>query len=68
MAAIDNASEIKIDPQLQDAVDDLIRGIRDPEAMRRAAEEMDRDREEIRQRIGETNIAVELIREARDEA
>jgi hypothetical protein len=34
--------------------------------MRKAAEEMDRDREEIRQRIGETNIAVELIREARD--
>lgn len=67
MAAIDNTSEIKVDPQLQDAVDDLIKGIRDPEVMRKAAEEMDRDREEIRQRIGETNIAVELIREARDE-
>ena len=35
--------------------------------MRKACEEMDRAREELRKRIGETNIAVELIREARDE-
>ena len=53
--------------ELQEAVDRAIKGIRDPEIMRKACEEMDRAREELRKRIGETNIAVELIREARDE-
>jgi len=36
--------------------------------MRIAAERMDREREELRQRIGEVNIAVGLVREVRDEA
>jgi hypothetical protein len=43
-------------------------GRRDPEVMHRAAERMDRMREELRQRIGEIEAAVELIREVRDEA
>ncbi len=42
-------------------------GRRDPEIIRRAAERMDRMREELRQRIGEVNVAVELIRQGRDE-
>jgi hypothetical protein len=42
-------------------------GVRDPEDARRACERMDRMREELRQRIGETEIAVELIREARNQ-
>ena len=53
--------------ELQRAVDNAVEGIRDPEAMDRACEEMDQRREEIRQRLGELNLAVELIREACDE-
>jgi hypothetical protein len=52
--------------ELEAAIDRVVRGVRDPEAAARACEEMDCAREELRQRIGETNIAVELIREARD--
>ena len=54
--------------ELQAAIDRVLKGIRDPEAMRRAAERMDRMREELGQQIGEVELAVELIREARDEA
>lgn len=39
---------------------------RDPEVVRKACEEMDAAREEIRKRIGIVNVAVDLIREARD--
>jgi hypothetical protein len=42
-------------------------GVRDPEVMRKAAESMDRTREEIRSIHGEVNVAVDLIREVRDE-
>ena len=42
-------------------------GIRDPDDVRKACERMDRMREELRQKVGETNLAVELIREARDQ-
>ena len=53
--------------ELQDAADKVAKGIRDPEAMRKACERMDRMREELRQKHGEMNVAVDLIREARDE-
>lgn len=39
----------------------------DREAMRRACEEMDRMREETRQRVGIVDVAVELVRDARDQ-
>jgi len=42
-------------------------GVRDPETMRKAREEMNRMREELRQRIGTVEIAVDIIREARDQ-
>ena len=42
-------------------------GVRDPEVMRKASERMDRMREELRQKHGEMNVAVDLIREIRDE-
>ena len=42
-------------------------GVRDSETMRKAREEMNRMREELRQRIGTVEIAVDLIREARDQ-
>jgi hypothetical protein len=53
---------------LQQAIDRAVKGIRDPDAARKACEEMDRAREEMRRTYGERNLAVELIRESRDEA
>ena len=52
--------------ELQEAVNRLIRGERDPEAMRKACERMDVMREELKTRIGTVEMAVELIRDARD--
>jgi hypothetical protein len=61
-----------VPPQLMADLEDAARyaasGVRDPEVMRRACERMDRMREELRQQYGEMNIAVDLIREVRDEA
>jgi hypothetical protein len=54
--------------EFQEALDDLAKGIRRPEKMQAACERMDRLREENRRLFGEQNIAVELIRQARDEA
>lgn len=51
---------------MQDAADKAAKGIRDPEDMRKAAEEMDKIREEIRRREGVLNIGVDAIRELRD--
>jgi len=51
--------------RLQETIDRLIRGERDPEAMRKACEEMDAAREELRRRIGTVDVAVDLIRDAR---
>jgi hypothetical protein len=51
--------------ELQEAAAKAIGGVRDPEAMRKACQRMDRMREENRQRIGTQNIAVDLIRDAR---
>ena len=41
-------------------VEDLIKGVRDPVKMEQAARELDEGREEVRARIGETDIAAEL--------
>ena len=49
-------------------MDDLLKGIRRSEKMRAACERMDRVREENRRLFGEQNIAVELIRQTRDQA
>jgi len=54
--------------EFQEALDDLAKGIRRPEKMQAACERMDRLREENRQLFGEQNIAVELVRQARDQA
>ena len=53
--------------ELQAALDDLARGIRDAEKTRMACERMDRIREENRKLFGEQNVAVELIRATRDD-
>jgi len=57
--------EILVD--LKEAARYAASGLRDPEVMREAAERMDQMREELRQRVGEMSVAVELIREVSDE-
>ena len=52
--------------ELRQTLDDLVKGIRRPEKIKAACERMDRMREENRKLFGEPNIAVDLIREARD--
>jgi hypothetical protein len=52
--------------QLRQTLDDLVKGIRRRDKMKAACERMDRMREENRKLFGEQNIAVELVREARD--
>ncbi len=52
--------------ELDEAVARALRGIRDPEAMRRAAERMDQTREAIYQRVGLLDFAVPTIRALRD--
>jgi hypothetical protein len=51
---------------LRETLDQLARGVRDPEAAKKACERMDRLREENRQLFGGQNIAVEIIREIRN--
>ena len=58
------ANKTIISRELREAVDRAPKGVRDPEAMRAAAERMDR----MREGMAQTNVAAELIREARDEA
>ena len=58
----------EVKAQLRQTLDDLVKGIRRPDKMQAACERMDRMREENRRLFGEQNIAVELIRQARDEA
>jgi hypothetical protein len=52
--------------ELQRAVDLAAQGVRDPEDMRRACEDMDRLREEIFKREGLLYIGVPAIRALRD--
>ena len=68
MAPFDEEPAIppEIMAELQAAADLAAKGIRDPEAMRKAAERMDRMREEIRRKHGVLNIGVPAIRELRD--
>jgi hypothetical protein len=51
--------------ELQQTLADLARGIRDPEKMKASAERMDHMRERNRQRFGEQDLGVEIIREMR---
>jgi hypothetical protein len=54
--------------EYREALDDLAKGIRRPEKMQAACQRMDRLREENRLLFGEQNLAVELVRQTRDEA
>lgn len=52
----------------QEVLHDLVKGIRRPEKIQAACERMDKLREENRRLFGEQSIAVELIRQTRDQA
>ena len=67
MKPTETAADIPPDlaAEIQEALDDLARGIRRPEKMRAACDHMDRLREENRQLFGEQNIAVESVRQTR---
>jgi len=45
---------------LEDAVSDLVKGVRDTKKMDEAARELEEGREEIRRRIGVVDISAEL--------
>ena len=50
MATVEKLAEIIVDPEVEAAIDRALEGVRDPGSMRRAAERMDRMREEMRAR------------------
>jgi hypothetical protein len=52
-------------PTMKD-LEDALSEEPDRETMRKACEEMDRLREETRQRVGIVDVAVEFVRDARD--
>ena len=52
--------------ELQEAIERAMKGIRDPEAMRKAYERMDRTRKETYRKHGLLDIAVPSIRALRD--
>lgn len=52
--------------ELDEVLSDLATGRRVPEAMKKAARDMDRLREETRKKVGMVDVAT-LIREGRDE-
>lgn len=66
MATVERLAAISVDSEVQAAIDRALEGVRDPDSMRQAAERMDRMREEMRERVGNVNLAVPLIRETRD--
>lgn len=53
--------------ELSEAVHRMMNGIRDPAIAQRAREDMNRMREETRKRIGIVEVAVDLIRDAREQ-
>ena len=58
----------EVKAQLRQTLNDLVKGVRRPDKMKAACERMDRMREENRKLFGLQNIAVDLIRETRDQA
>jgi hypothetical protein len=52
--------------ELEEVIERLTSGSRDPKMIQRSRERMDRLREDLRQRIGTVEVAVELVRGARN--
>ena len=64
--SIDAAIPSEVLERMQEAADRAAQGVRDRDELDEAFAEMSRLREVLRQRIGTVNVAVELIRDARD--
>ena len=62
--ATTDTDEVK--QELSEVIANLGKGPRDPDAMRKAAERMDRMREATFRRVGLLDVAVPFIRELRD--
>jgi hypothetical protein len=62
-----NAIPPELLAEMERAIQIALSNVRDPEVMRQAAERMDQMREDLRRQDGEMSIAVDLIREVRDE-
>jgi len=58
--------DVEANRELQEAVQRLANRVRDPEIVQAARARMDRMREELRERIGTIEVAVDLIRDARN--
>lgn len=52
--------------ELQEAAERAAKGIRDAEIMRKACDGMDEIRDDVRRRLGVVDMAVDLVREARE--
>jgi hypothetical protein len=65
--SIDTSITAEAMAELQLAAYRAVTGVRDPEAMKKAVERMDRNREAVRRNAGVLNVAVELVRAVRDE-
>ena len=52
--------------EIELSLEKAMRGVRDPQEMEKAIEDLNRMREELRKRIGIVDIAVELVRDARN--
>ena len=57
----------KLIEELREALDNAVKGRRDPMTIKKACRDMDRMREETRQAVGILDVAVDLIRQGRDE-
>jgi hypothetical protein len=53
--------------ELQEVIDRIQSGVRDPQAARNSLTTLQSEREELRKTIGTVEAAVDLIREARDQ-
>ncbi len=62
MATVETTQRIAAEDlaELEKTIQNLIKGVRDPGAMDRAATEMDEAREEIQRRLGILDLAAEL--------
>lgn len=65
--SIEHSIPTELLQDLEQALARAMTGLRDPEEMRKAREAMNRMREETRQRIGTVDIAVDLVRDARNQ-
>lgn len=53
--------------ELHAVIDRIRNGVEDPNAAKQALARLSREREELRKKIGTVDVAVELIRDARDQ-